>query len=158
MLLRSPASTGYAIEQNDQSQCNNVRDRDHIESCGKRTGPVTQDAEHLRAEIAEQAGAETDHTHRIGRLAPRHHAAGKAVQLIGRCEAEADYGRRGYSEHGLVFDRHRRRRYRQQDKNAAEHNQLVEAVGQQSNHEIHNDRGDVSGTDNEAGRPGVEAI
>ena len=113
------------------SQRDDVRDGHHVEAGRERAGPVAQDAEHLRTEVSEQAGAEADDAHRVARLAARHHAAGEAVELIRRREAEADHRRRRHAEDQQILDRQRRGRDGQQDEHAAEHDELVEAVGQQ---------------------------
>ena len=85
----------------------------------------------------------------------RHQAAGQPIQLVRGGEAETDDDGRGYSKHELVLDRQRRRRDDEDGDDAAEHDELVEAVGEHADEEIQNDRGDVPRADDDAGGRGV---
>ena len=91
-------SSRHPVEHGDESQREDVSDGYHVETGGKRSGLVAQNAEHLRTEVSEQTGAEADNAHRMARLVARHHRASEAVQLVRRGEAEADHRRRCHAE------------------------------------------------------------
>src|SRR6187397_1062464 len=77
----------HLVEDGNENQSDDVGDRHHVETGCKRSGLVTQDAEHLRAEVSEETGAEADDAHRMARFVARHHAAGQSIELIRSCES-----------------------------------------------------------------------